>query len=54
MIWEVLLESCDTEQEEGTRNVAAECLGKLALTDPKQYIPVLQVSHGSSFCKKKK
>ncbi|CDS10708.1 hypothetical protein LRAMOSA11194 [Lichtheimia ramosa] len=42
MIWEVLLESCDTEQEEGTRNVAAECLGKLALTDPKQYIPVLQ------------
>lgn len=32
-IWAVLIGHCDSG-EEGTRNVAAECLGKLCLVDP--------------------
>ncbi|KAI9310911.1 armadillo-type protein [Dichotomocladium elegans] len=41
-IWTLLLESSDSEQEEGTRSVVAECLGKLTLTNPTRYLPELQ------------
>ncbi|KAI7858974.1 armadillo-type protein [Circinella umbellata] len=41
-IWVLLIESSDSEQEEGTRSVVAECLGKLALTNPNKYLPELQ------------
>ncbi|KAI8139309.1 armadillo-type protein [Fennellomyces sp. T-0311] len=41
-IWRVLMESSDSEQEEGTRSVVAECLGKLALTDTNKFLPELQ------------
>ncbi|KAL0093191.1 TATA binding protein interacting protein [Phycomyces blakesleeanus] len=41
-IWDLLLESSESEQEEGTRTVVAECLGKLALTDPRKFLPQLE------------
>lgn len=41
-IWNLLLESSDTDQEEGTRTVVAECLGKLALTDSAKFLPQLE------------
>ncbi|KAI9276714.1 armadillo-type protein [Phascolomyces articulosus] len=41
-IWVLLIESSDLEQEEGTRSVVAECLGKLALTNPNKYLPELK------------
>lgn len=41
-IWTLLLESSESEQEEGTRTVVAECLGKLALTDPTKFLPQLE------------
>ncbi|KAI7907940.1 armadillo-type protein [Cokeromyces recurvatus] len=41
-IWTLLLESSETDQEEGTRTVVAECLGKLALTDPSKFLPQLE------------
>eukprot|EP01111_Echinosteliopsis_oligospora_P003334 TRINITY_DN1530_c1_g2_i4.p1 TRINITY_DN1530_c1_g2~~TRINITY_DN1530_c1_g2_i4.p1 ORF type:complete len:1241 (+),score=375.18 TRINITY_DN1530_c1_g2_i4:377-4099(+) len=37
----LLFENCES-QEEGTRNVVAECLGKLALICPDQLVPLLQ------------
>ncbi|KAF7722886.1 Cullin-associated NEDD8-dissociated protein 1 [Apophysomyces ossiformis] len=41
-IWNLLLESSESDQEEGTRTVVAECLGKLSLTDPPKFLPQLQ------------
>lgn len=41
-IWILLLESSESEQEEGTRTVVAECLGKLALTDSTKFLPQLE------------
>lgn len=43
-IWTLLIESGDAEQEEGTRSVVAECLGRLALTNPEKFLPELKVS----------
>ncbi|KAG0346276.1 Cullin-associated NEDD8-dissociated protein 1 [Podila humilis] len=40
-IWELLFANCES-QEEGTRNVVAECLGKLTLTNPYKFLPELQ------------
>jgi cullin-associated NEDD8-dissociated protein 1 len=40
-ILSLLFENCESE-EEGTRNVVAECLGKLALICPEQLIPLLK------------
>ncbi|XP_076003367.1 cullin-associated NEDD8-dissociated protein 2 [Genypterus blacodes] len=47
-IWELLFQNCQC-QEEGTRNLVAECLGKLTLVDPAQLLPRLkqQVRTGS-------
>eukprot|EP00051_Salpingoeca_urceolata_P019516 m.285525 g.285525 ORF g.285525 m.285525 type:complete len:1495 (-) comp19434_c6_seq2:106-4590(-) len=36
-IWSLLLDHCENE-EEGTRNVVAECLGKLTLVDPSKLL----------------
>ncbi|KAI7863566.1 armadillo-type protein [Spinellus fusiger] len=47
-IWDILLESSESEQEEGTRTVVAECLGKLALTDPPKFLPQLEKRLSSS------
>ncbi|KAF9091293.1 Cullin-associated NEDD8-dissociated protein 1 [Mortierella sp. AD031] len=40
-IWALLFDNCES-QEEGTRNVVAECLGKLTLTNPYKFLPELQ------------
>ncbi|KAG0233459.1 Cullin-associated NEDD8-dissociated protein 1 [Actinomortierella wolfii] len=40
-IWTLLFANCES-QEEGTRNVVAECLGKLTLTNPYKFLPELQ------------
>ncbi|XP_065263956.1 cullin-associated NEDD8-dissociated protein 1-like isoform X2 [Emys orbicularis] len=47
-IWALLFNHCECT-EEGTRNVVAECLGKLALVNPSQLLPRLkkQLSSGS-------
>ena len=40
-IWDLLFRHCEC-REEGTRNVVAECLGKLTLTDPEGLLPRLR------------
>lgn len=40
-IWVPLFDNCETK-EEGTRNIGAECLARLTLTDPAQYLIQLQ------------
>ncbi|XP_013401957.1 LOW QUALITY PROTEIN: cullin-associated NEDD8-dissociated protein 1-like [Lingula anatina] len=40
-IWAMLFHHCECP-EEGTRNVVAECLGKLTLIDPNNLLPELQ------------
>jgi cullin-associated NEDD8-dissociated protein 1 len=42
-IWEKLFRHCECG-EEGTRNVVAECLGKLTLIDPASLLPGLKES----------
>jgi len=39
----LLYENCESG-EEGTRNVVAECLGKLAIVSPKELVPTLSIS----------
>ncbi|XP_018410749.1 PREDICTED: cullin-associated NEDD8-dissociated protein 1-like [Nanorana parkeri] len=48
-VWKLLLEHCEAA-EEGTRNVVAECLGKLILVNPSQLLPRLckQLKSGSA------
>lgn len=46
-IWQQLFRHCECA-EEGTRNVVAECLGKLTLIDPANLLPLLQESLSSS------
>ncbi|XP_062521004.1 cullin-associated NEDD8-dissociated protein 1-like isoform X2 [Corticium candelabrum] len=40
-IWTLLFKHCESN-EEGTRNVVAECLGKLTLINPSELLPLLQ------------
>ncbi|XP_070701638.1 cullin-associated NEDD8-dissociated protein 2 [Pempheris klunzingeri] len=40
-IWSLLVQHCEGE-EEGTRNLVAECLGKLTLVSPAQLLPRLR------------
>jgi cullin-associated NEDD8-dissociated protein 1 len=42
-IWDTLYRHCESE-EEGTRNVVSECLGKLTLIDPNHLLPKLKES----------
>ena len=45
-IWQQLFKHCEC-QEEGTRNVVSECLGKLCLIDPEKLLPELQAALSS-------
>uniref|UniRef100_A0A8C3AIE1 Cullin-associated and neddylation-dissociated 1 n=1 Tax=Cyclopterus lumpus TaxID=8103 RepID=A0A8C3AIE1_CYCLU len=51
-VWTLLLKHCEC-QEEGTRNVVAECLGKLTLIDPETLLPRLKgyLLSGSSYAR---
>lgn len=51
-VWSLLLKHCEC-QEEGTRNVVAECLGKLTLIDPETLLPRLKgyLLSGSSYAR---
>ncbi|XP_030585995.1 cullin-associated NEDD8-dissociated protein 2 isoform X3 [Archocentrus centrarchus] len=40
-VWALLIQNCEC-QEEGTRNLVAECLGKLTLVSPAQLLPRLK------------
>ena len=41
-IYNILFE-ISKDEDESTRNVAAECLGKLAISNPIEYLPKLKV-----------
>ncbi|KAJ3111030.1 Cullin-associated NEDD8-dissociated protein 1 [Phlyctochytrium bullatum] len=41
-LWTLLFTNAEEAQDEGTRTVIAECLGKLALSDPGKFLPDLQ------------
>ena len=45
----MLFNHCECS-EEGTRNVVAECLGKLTLIDPQTLLPKLKVSQDTLQC----
>lgn len=45
-IWQQLFKHCECS-EEGTRNVVAECLGKLCLIEPERLLPQLQAALAS-------
>jgi hypothetical protein len=47
-IWKVLVAHCDSA-EEGNRNIAAECLGKLCLIDSEKFLPKLLVRYHISY-----
>ncbi|XP_069499561.1 cullin-associated NEDD8-dissociated protein 1-like isoform X3 [Ambystoma mexicanum] len=51
-IWALLFKHCECS-EEGTRNVVAECLGKLTLVNPSQLLPRLkkQLTSGSPYAR---
>lgn len=51
-IWALLFKHCECT-EEGTRNVVAECLGKLTVVNPAQLLPRLkkQLSSGSPYAR---
>uniref|UniRef100_A0A8K9WUC5 Cullin associated and neddylation dissociated 1 n=1 Tax=Oncorhynchus mykiss TaxID=8022 RepID=A0A8K9WUC5_ONCMY len=51
-VWTLLLKHCECA-EEGTRNVVAECLGKLTLIDPETLLPRLKgyLLSGSSYAR---
>ncbi|XP_032997027.1 cullin-associated NEDD8-dissociated protein 1-like [Lacerta agilis] len=51
-IWALLFKHCECT-EEGTRNVVAECLGKLTVVNPSQLLPRLkkQLSSGSPYAR---
>ncbi|BGP09967.1 hypothetical protein JCM10049v2_005845 [Rhodotorula toruloides] len=46
-LWTPLFENCEA-QEEGTRNVAADCLGQLTVINPAKYLPQLQTRLSSN------
>uniref|UniRef100_H3CLX5 Cullin-associated and neddylation-dissociated 1 n=1 Tax=Tetraodon nigroviridis TaxID=99883 RepID=H3CLX5_TETNG len=52
LVWALLLKHSEC-QEEGTRNVVAECLGKLTLIDPETLLPRLKgyLQSGSSYAR---
>ncbi|KAI9103255.1 armadillo-type protein [Phlyctochytrium arcticum] len=41
-LWQVLFEHTEETEEEATRNIIAECLGKLSLSQPAKFLPDLQ------------